>query len=233
MMKRPLNAYLTSGILLCLFFSACRHEIPSAPKPEEKPITAQTCSPDTVYFVRDILPILQGNCAISGCHNSTSRKDGVDLSSYERVMSTADIRPFEPGESDLYEVINETRNDKRMPPPPAPPLTTEQKNKIEKWIAQGARNNDCKSCDSTQVGYTATILPLIQASCLGCHQQANPSGGVALDTYSTIKAQALSGALFGSISGNGYVQMPYMQNPLSACDQAKIKNWIAQGAPQN
>jgi hypothetical protein len=229
-MNKSLFLIAASSVL----YLACRHEPPAQPKQEPVPVVAASCSPDTVYFVRDILPILQGNCAMNGCHNSQSKKDGVDLSTYQRVMATADIRPFQPEESDMYEVIMENRPDKRMPPPPSPALSLEQKAKIEKWIRQGALHNDCKSCDTLQVSFSRVISPLIQAACLGCHQQANPSGGIRLDSYDAIKAHALSGALYGSVSGqSAYVRMPFMQSALPECNQQQIKRWVEEGAPNN
>ena len=36
-----------------------------------------TCSPDTVYFSQTILPLITSNCAMSGCHDAISHKEGV------------------------------------------------------------------------------------------------------------------------------------------------------------
>ena len=75
---------------------------------------------------------------MSGCHDDGSHQDGVVLTSYEKVMATADVRPGRPDNSDLYEVLIETDPDKKMPRPPRNPLTNTQIGQIKKWIEQGA-----------------------------------------------------------------------------------------------
>ncbi len=59
------------------------------------------CDPDIVYFDLDILPILKSNCAFSGCHDAASAEKDVILESYESVMQTADVRPYDLDGSDL------------------------------------------------------------------------------------------------------------------------------------
>ncbi len=121
--------------LLAVFYQ-CRH------KPEDQFTNGNPCHPDTVYFERDILPVLRSSCAKAGCHDATP-EDGVILDTYANVMATGDVRPGNPGGSDLYEVLIETRPDKRMPPPPQPPLSADQIEMIRKWILQGAKNLSC------------------------------------------------------------------------------------------
>ena len=63
------------------------------------------CDSNVVYFDLQVLPILQSNCAFSGCHDATSAQDGVILESYESVMQTADVVPFDLDDSEIYEVL--------------------------------------------------------------------------------------------------------------------------------
>lgn len=120
---------------MILIQGACRHE------PEK--IAGNPCHPDTVYFARDILPLLLSSCAKAGCHDAASAADGVILDSYQNVMQTADVKPFDPDKSDLYEVLVETDPDKIMPRPPLPALSNTQIQTVRKWILQGAKNNRC------------------------------------------------------------------------------------------
>jgi len=89
-------------------------------------------------------------------------------------------------------------------------------------------------CDSINVSYATSIVPIVNATCNVCHSTANPSGNVITDTYEGLSTQALSGRLWGAVNWeNGYFPMPQDGSQLSPCDLAKIKNWINQGAPNN
>jgi hypothetical protein len=135
-MMRLLTSLLFFAVLI-LLISQCRHE------PEFPPISGIPCHPDTVYFERDLLPVLRSSCAKSGCHDAGTAVDGVILESYAQVMATADVRPGNPDGSDLYEVLIEDDPDKRMPPSALPPLTNDQIAMVRKWILQGAQNLFC------------------------------------------------------------------------------------------
>src|SRR5690606_19494125 len=131
----------------------------------------------------------------------------------------ADVDPFDPDGSDLYEVITETDPDKRMPQPPNDPLTPTQIAIIEKWINQGARNNFCFDCDETVFTFSGAVYPIIQDNCIGCHSGSEPQADVSLTTYEEIEAYATSGTLFGVINHeDGYTPMPYGMAKLSECN---------------
>lgn len=198
------------------------------------PLVNTGCSADTAYFVNDILPILQSNCAYSGCHDAISAKDGVILESYTSVINTADVDAFNADASSLYEVLNETNPNKIMPPPPNNTLTASQISAIALWINQGALNNACNSCDTTGVSFSSVVSPIITNSCQGCHGATSPSGGISLSNYTEIKSAALDGSLYGTINHeNGYVAMPYLQSKLSQCKIDQIRVWIEEGALEN
>ena len=123
--------------ILVLLFQHCRHE------PEAPLVTGIPCHPDTVYFERDLMPLLNSSCAKAGCHDIESAMDGVILDSYANVMATGDVKPGNPDGSDLYEVLVEDKPEKRMPPPPLPALDNDQIAMIRKWILHGAQNLTC------------------------------------------------------------------------------------------
>lgn len=200
-------------------------------------IVQSDCDPNTVYFEKDVFPIIASSCAKSGCHDAASHQDGVILDSYENIMNTADIRPGNPGGSDLYEHITEDDEDKRMPPPPNDPLTQEQIALIRKWIQTGAQNLTCNegnACDDSNVTYTQTVASILQKNCVGCHNPNFTSGNVILSTYSGASAVAKSGLLYGVISHTpGFKPMPLSGNKLSDCNIKLIKKWVDNGAPNN
>ncbi len=204
----------------------------------ENPGGGTPCDPDVVYFDLQILPILQSRCAFSGCHNDASAQDGVRLTSYESVMATADVRPGNPGGSDLYEVLVEDDEDDRMPRPPNPRLSQDQIALIRKWIQQGAKDLTCDAnsgqCNTQNMSFASDIRPIIQNSCQGCHSGSAPSGGINLSTHGGIAAVAANGRLFGAISHQaGFTPMPFGGNRLPQCTIDKIKSWIDAGAPNN
>lgn len=194
---------------------------------------SKPCDPDTVYYLRDIQPILTANCAMSGCHDAVTQQDGIRLTDYNSVASTADVRPFNPGGSDLYEVISESDPDKRMPPPPASPLSAAEIALIRKWIEQGAKDLHCDECDTTNLTYTANIQAIF-TSCTGCHGATNPSANLSLTTYQQVK-DAMVGPydLILRING-GDANNPQMPQGgmLSSCNIKKIETWYNNGMPQ-
>lgn len=197
--------------------------------------TGSTCNKDSVYFVQQVLPIFQSSCALSGCHDAATHKEGVKLDNYSNIISTGGINVSNPTNSKIYRVMVKTGED-QMPPTPATPMTSTQLTTISKWIGQGAKNNSCieSVCDTTNVKYSTHIKPLIQNNCQGCHSGAAPGGGINLVTYAGVKAIADNGKFFGSISHlTGYKAMPQNGNKLSDCQITTVKIWINQGSPEN
>lgn len=192
------------------------------------------CDPDTVYFAKDVLPLILQSCAMSGCHDQNSASDGVILTNYQNIISNGKVVPGNPGNSDLYDVITESDPAKVMPPPPASPLTAAQKALIYKWIMQGARNNACgENCDTTQFTYAGTVSSIISGNCIGCHSGSSPQGGILLDTYDNVKAQCVNGKLLPAIKKTGPVPMPpSASSKLSDCKINQITKWINNNYPQ-
>jgi hypothetical protein len=241
-MKRLVFLLMLLLPAVVITFNACKHspEDIVMPDPDPDP-TGIPCDPDTVYFENDVLPLFLSSCGISGCHNAESAQDGVVLISYQSIMQTGDVKPFEPWDSDIIEVITEDDLDKRMPPPPASPLTADQINTIYTWIAQGALNNRCDSedCDSVNVTFSQTVWPIIQNNCLGCHSGPAPNGGISLAGYNEVKsAGSIAPGIYGSLVGTitwaaGNANMPQNGNQLPDCSIAQINKWIADGMPDN
>ena len=232
-------------VLMMFALSSCKHQpqvLPLDPNSgTENPGGGNggggtnNCDPNVVYFEQQILPLIVSNCAKSGCHTTADHEDGIILNSYNTIMSDGEIDPGNPGNSELYEAITETDPDDIMPPPPHSPLTSSQITLIRTWIQQGAQNNSCQNtCDTTNVTYTGSILPILQNSCIGCHSGSTPGGNISLNTYAGVSAQATNGKLFGSVNhSTGYSAMPKGGNKLSTCQIDMIRIWVNAGAPNN
>ncbi len=223
-----------TGLILCsLIIYSCKHDIPL--NTYEAPITGgtQTCSTDTVYFQNKILPLLNSGCAMSGCHDAITHKEGVNLTSYSKIMSTGGVRPGYPANSKLYTVLSKSGSD-RMPPPPAAAFTTAEKALINKWILQGAFNNSCNDCDTTMFTYSGAVAPVMNTYCKGCHNPSSLGGGIDVSTYAAVKSITLNGKLMGSIKHSaGYIAMPQGSTKLSDCRIEQIQKWITAGTLNN
>jgi mono/diheme cytochrome c family protein len=205
--------------------AACTH-LPNVSDPAPEP-----CDPGIVDFTNEILPMIQSNCAMSGCHGTPYPADGINLTTYAGIME--EVKPGDPNGSELYEVLFETGDD-LMPPPPAAPLSAAQKERIRLWIQQGANETNCAgACDSTSATtYTAVIAPMMQMQCLGCHQGAGASGGVRLTSYSEVTAAVGNSGLVDAVNGaNGRSQMP-PSGRMSDCNVALLERWVRAGMPQ-
>lgn len=233
MKQRPLFAL--SMVLSAIFLlPACTHELPldvHQSTPDPPVLTDIPCSADTVYFINEIRPLIISSCAIAGCHDAITHEEGLNLTTYDNIMRLVVKRNS--GESKLYKVIT-ARGEDIMPPPPHSPLTPEQTSSIKKWIDQGAFNNSCNSCDSSNILYSTGIMPLLKNQCTGCHNSTNAGGNIDLTSFPRVKEIALNGVLLGSLEWkSGYKPMPQGGAKLSECDINRIKKWINAGALNN
>lgn len=234
-MSRHINNLIFLGIAV-LFSISCKHPYGDMNSNTSGSGNSSTpCDPNKVYFQQQVLPILVSNCAMSGCHDDATHKEDVILTSYQKVMATAGVRPGNVSGSELYKVIVDPDQGKRMPEPPRNPLTAVQIQIISRWIQQGADNLICQSmCDSTQFTFSGAIKPLIENKCQGCHSSTSAQGGIDLSTYTLLKARVTDGKLWGSINHSaGFSPMPKNGTKLSDCEIAQFRKWIDAGALNN
>jgi hypothetical protein len=201
-------------------------------------VTGGTVAPPDVYntkacFSRDILPVLLSGCAITGCHDVASHREGYVYTTYDNTKGS--VRAGNPTGSKLYQVITTTSGEGRMPPSPYARLSTAAIDSVFSWIKNGALNETCgEVCDTLSVvSFNTTLWPVIQNSCRGCHSGTSPSAGIRLESYSNVAVIAANGSLSGSIKGTApYVKMP-PSGSLTACRITQFKKWIANGYPNN
>jgi hypothetical protein len=224
---------------ILLGMASCKHEPPEGPliPPDGPggPGTGVPCDPNVVYFQQDILPILISNCAMPGCHSGNNPADGLDLTSYQTLMDADVVRPNDLNRK-LFRAITDSDPEDRMPPPPNAPLTQAQIDKIAQWIMQGAQNNSCASvsCDTLNVTYSGTIVPLVQQRCQGCHSGATPQGGLDFSSWSVLNAVANDGRLAATVNhAPGAIPMPPSGPKLPDCNITQFMIWIDSGAPNN
>ena len=234
-------AVIVTAIVLLLMLPGCVHEPPVFPEDPTAGnggggnggVNPDPCDPDTVYFQSDILPLLVSSCAIPGCHDAITHEEGIRMYDYQHIIQEVD--PFDPGGSELVEVITDSDPDDIMPPPPHDPLTPQQIQNIITWIQQGAQNNGCiGACDTTNVTYSGSIAPLFDWKCTGCHGGSNPQGNLDFTTWASVNTVATDGRLAGAIQhAAGYEAMPPSGGMLPSCEIDMIMIWIQDGAPNN
>jgi len=87
-----------------------------------------TCDTTSVSFSNDILPIIEMNCTVTGCHVAGGRAPGI-YENYNQIKAKVDDGKFK----DRVLVQQDM--------PPGTPLTECQILYITKWLNDGAPNN--------------------------------------------------------------------------------------------
>lgn len=181
-------------------------------------------------YDRDIQPLLMSSCAVSGCHDAATHKEGYDFSTYAKTLNA--LKTGSPSTSKLYRVITASQTSEDfMPPKPYSPLSKAAIDTIYSWIKRGALNEECASpCDTTgTITYAGHVKSTIDLYCVSCHGTNSPSGGIKLLTATDVQAVAKTGKLLGAVKRlPGYTAMPQAY-ALSTCDVKQIELWIKQG----
>ncbi|MBK8557886.1 MAG: hypothetical protein IPL65_20035 [Lewinellaceae bacterium] len=205
------------AIPICLFWLACKKE------------PAPTAS--TVCFEQTVAPVIQGSCALSGCHDST-RSGGYDFSTYPGILAATVAG--DSAASPLYRAIQ--RNNSPMPPVPFNRLSDSNISMLGTYIQERARTDlHCgDACDTTMVGYQQTIAPIVEAYCGICHGQPYAAGTINLMDYQHLEPFLQEGSFYSSIVHDGeYSPMPKGNLQLPECKLELIKKWKNQGYPNN
>ncbi len=243
-------SFIAPAVFIIILFYACTHKpfVQSSIKTHDTtthvtPVdtshpadTTQMQEPiDTsVCFARDILPMLQSSCAISGCHNAASAKDGYVYTSYATIMAKG-IKAGNANSSATYAYCVNGK----MPKSPVPKLDSTKLSLLKRWINNGAHNDtDCAvNCDTSKYTYTTAIKPILSSYCNSCHATsaaASVGGNIILDTYTGVLAQAQNGKLLGDLQhATGFNYMPLGSAKLSDCKITQVSKWIAAGAQNN
>ena len=253
MRKNQLRSLSTLMLFLVFGFTACVHApIPGTNSGNNSntgnnngngnngtdSLVAGGCNPDTVYFQNDILPIFLNTCAISGCHDAATAREGLVLDNYSHIVNNGKLKKGKPNSSEMYRVMNYSGENRMPPKNSGVSLSQDQINMVYTWILQGAQNNSCNAnaggCDTSNMSFASNIQPILNKYCTGCHNSSLAQKGVRLDNYNGVVASVNSGQLVASIEWQaGYTPMPYGGNQLDQCTINKIKSWINNGAKNN
>lgn len=103
----------------------------------------------------------------------------------------------------------------------------------EDLLYGGANSAPCTDSVGT-VSYAQKIVPLLQQYCYSCHTGSFPSGNELMGTYTSDKAMAQNGKLFGTVNhSTGFSPMPKGMPKMTNCQIATIRKWIDTGMLNN
>lgn len=216
---RKFAGFVSFSLIMLVSFQACEH----VPMSDINGV-------NSVCFERDILPIFNSKCAMSGCHDAATRAEGYQLTNYKNIVSHGIVKG-NAGKSEIYEEIE----DGDMPPQGYPTLSSTEMDLLKRWINEGAKNGtNCPStgCDSSQFTFSGQIQPLMNKYCNGCHNSTNASMNVNVSNYAGVTVAVAQG-LLRSIDHSGYYPMPKGGSKLSNCEIVQVQKWIQAGMPNN
>jgi hypothetical protein len=91
------------------------------------------------------------------------------------------------------------------------------------------------SCDTTNVTFNSTIVPILSNNCYSCHSNsmaASAGNNIRLEDYSDVVANATK--IDGSIKHTGsYSPMPKNGGMIKVCSISQFDIWIRDGMPDN
>jgi uncharacterized membrane protein len=85
--------------------------------------------------------------------------------------------------------------------------------------------------------YDADIASIMTSSCVSCHGDSNPSGGLSLTSYQDVLSSVSAGSpsaseLYARVVSTGSDKMP-PSGSLTTTEQEAISDWIDLCAPEN
>ena len=84
-------------------------------------------------------------------------------------------------------------------------------------------------CGIENISFSSDIEPVLDVSCINCHNSMNANAGIILDSYEDAIDAANSGRLLGSVKHEpGYSAMP-PSGKLDSCQIIRIEEWINKG----
>jgi|688.fasta_scaffold21791_4 mono/diheme cytochrome c family protein len=99
----------------------------------KKETTNIDCTGSTPTYVKDVKPILDGNCASSGCHAASNPSDGINLATYAGAKAAG-------GSSKFLDSIQHKGGAKAMPKS-ASKMSDDKIKTLYCWVQNGMPEN--------------------------------------------------------------------------------------------
>jgi hypothetical protein len=203
---------------------------PPVPTPTPAPTPVANTAPD--YDV-NVAPLF---AACTTCHNSTSLTGGLDLSSYQGIMTGGkDGAVIVPGDSagSLLVQIQSSKHFANLNPA--------ELAIIEEWINSGAEGPQAPvatptpaAASSGSLTYYANIASLLAARCTMCHQGAAAPEGLDMTSFASLMKGSEDSAVIipGDSAGSKLIQVQSGKHfaNFTAEELELFKQWIDAGA---
>ncbi len=133
-MSKKIIAKSTLIVTACLIFLTGCYKVVTYTVPENTEVVG------TVSFSKDLVPIFNDNCSISGCHNSGGLKPDLSADKlYNTLINGNYIDASAPENSGIYLWL--TGKKSTIMPAGAANNPSNINNLVLAWIKQGAQNN--------------------------------------------------------------------------------------------
>jgi len=194
-------------------------------------------------FEDTVAPILKSRCA--ECHNESSRKGELDLSSASGIRQGGESGPVfkagEPDHSHLFEMVHRGEMPKK-----GGPLSEAQLATIREWIDAGAAFREPVTLTKTAPNQH-DVIPVMLLRCTACHGPQQQDGGLDLRTPASMRKGGKSGPALveGKPDDSLLIQrieseacppqdllLKFFVKRPPASEVATLRNWIAAGAPE-
>jgi len=127
------KSYTITILIFYAVLAGCYDDNSKSLYPLTSPPGSTTCDTNNVSFAGRALPIFLQNCALSGCHASSSAMGGYTMDTYDGVRSVA-------LSGRMLGAINHQSGYQAMPKNGAE-MTPCEIALITSWVSQGAKNN--------------------------------------------------------------------------------------------
>ncbi len=210
---------------------------------------SKTAVIDKPDFATHIKPILEAACV--HCHNDKEHKGDLNLTTLELAVKGGEngtsLTPGNSAKSTLYTSTQHSiEDDEVMPPKKEGLLAKEQTDLIKRWIDQGANwPQGVKLEQKPRIYFEKHIQPILEQSCLTCHNAEKHKGDLDLSTkekaFTTgehspgiVAFNIAKSALYTSttLKEDDDDLMPPKKSggPLKKDEIAMLHGWIEQGA---
>ena len=180
------------------------------------------------------MKVIQTRCV--SCHSAEIPSGGIgDINSLDALLYYRLVVPGEPALSDLYRVITEGQM------PPGKPLSNVETKAIFDWIQEGFSDSPSGIKPPVtgpvvlEAKFASINTLILQPKCLGCHNGANPRGGVSFSNYNSTMNTVQAGRPDGSslYTSTSMGRMPQGGARLTSAELAALSQWITAGALNN
>jgi mono/diheme cytochrome c family protein len=118
--------------------------VPAGAQQKDKKDKNDLKEPENVSYSKDVRPIFQQHC--QGCHQPAKAEGGFVMTAYADLLKKGDherpgVVPGHPEQSFVVEQITPHGQKRPEMPRGKDPLTTQQVRLIQRWIAQGAKDD--------------------------------------------------------------------------------------------